>query len=243
MLKKSLVILLLASPFLRAEQECEDALKGKNKCGKFRSLTVCNNTTTGSLTVTGNETVGGTLNVAGSASVGGPLLIGGVAALTALRSYGQAFANAAQATGTAPITWVGGSNLNTGVSVAGTGITLANAGIYYVRYSVVFTLVTPLASGVTTSGSVIPLLGGFAIPGTAEYIETATFGGPVTVGPTFSVTGPAAGSTLEVSGGFFVQTLTPSNILSILATLGTGVELDATTAPAANATVEIIQVN
>jgi hypothetical protein len=233
MLKKSLVILLLASPFLRAEQECEDALKGKNKCGKFRSLTVCNNTTTGSLTVTGNETVGGTLNVAGSASFGGPLLIGGVAALTALRSYGQAYANAAQLTSGLIQFVTPGSAINVGVTVnpiTPSQVLLANIGTYYVRYSVLFSSAIDAASG---TGSIILALNGTPLTTPAAgYIQS------------ISLPGAATTQAEELSGGVFITTTTANSFITVGATFSNAdVTLATAIAPGANATLEIIQVN
>jgi hypothetical protein len=231
--KKSLLILLLVSPFLRAEQENqEEALRG-NKCKKYPNLIVCNNTKTGSLTVTGNETIGGTLTVSGAAAFSGGVTIAGVAPLTALRSYGQAYADAAQPTSGLIQFVTPGSAINSGVTVnpvTPSQVILANIGTYYVRYSILFSSTADASDG---EGSIILALNGAPLTTPAAgYIQDVIV--PIST----------AAQASELSGGVFITTTTVNSFITVAATFSdTEVTLAVATPPGANATLEIIQVN
>jgi hypothetical protein len=254
MFKKFLTILLLVSPFVSVDavvqqRDAADALEWdreeiafwahenvdvkKGGCKKYTNLNVCNLIRTGSLIVAGNTTIGGTLTVSGASSFAAPVTIGGVTALTALRSYGQAYSTAGLAgpVTAGPIVFAAGSTINSGIIVAGPAITLTNIGVYYVRYSMLF-----LNSGAvdTSSATMVPTLNAGLLPtGSAGYIASVNFG----------TTNTEIGETSELSGGFFVATTTASSVLAFGVTLTGDASIPATTAPSAGVTVEIIQVN
>jgi hypothetical protein len=204
----------------------------RKKCKQYPNLRVCNLLTAGALSVSGNATIGGSLAVSGA------LTVGGTSVLTGLRSYGQAYATAVQVA-TGNVVFAGGSNLNSGITVAGTNITLANAGIYYVRYSALFSLTTALIENTTTGDIIAFALSSGSVPaaGTGGYLNFVEFSAPVTSNlPT--------GTTLELSGGLFIITTAANSILTMGVTLGAGTGIPvATAAPEANVTIEIIQVN
>jgi hypothetical protein len=241
MFKKFLSLVLLTSLVANAVADwtdentdqiwdCATAEVWRKKCKQYPNLRVCNLLTAGALSVSGNATIGGSLAVSGA------LTVGGTSVLTGLRSYGQAFANASQVA-TGNVVFAGGASQNSGVTVAGSNITLANAGIYYVRYSVVFTLIAPLTANTNVSDSIDFSLNSVPVPaiGAGGFIPSVDFFAPVS-------SNLQTGTLAELTGGFFITTTAVNSILTLGVTLGTGTAIPGTSAPDANVTVEIIQV-
>lgn len=217
-----------------SETETTDEMESrKGSCCKpkrFGSITVCGNTQTGTLSVSGNATIGGTLTVTGPVTASSFITTTGGVLFNGLRNYAVLSGQAAL-TSPATVSWIP-TGLSSGISVAGGVVTLPTTGLFLVQYTVRVTLSETTAE--TSTATVQVLQGGVPVGQPAVTTNTGII----------AVTDVGDSLQFQISGYAFINSAAAAgNTIGLLVNLTGEFTVPVATGSDANAQMVVLQLN